>query len=220
MNGKTEGRLSLAEIALSLLQGGTIRIGRYRASDDMKHEGWLHRGDDPKRFVTEEQVNEFKEEGVYFRCHLISMAEGWYLFVPLGAFGEERDNRLRLQEIVDRESVHIRKAVTLEPSGRYIIDQDHRKIAEMYQPGDSPAETEAIKRRIVRSFNALPDLVGVLMRADKEGALWQALFNEGITDAYDAALKDAVEALGETGIADVALLYELDPNSIRAKLGE
>ncbi|KAF7962628.1 hypothetical protein AWV80_19410 [Cupriavidus sp. UYMU48A] len=114
----------------------------------------------------------------------------------------------------------VRKSITLEPSGRYIIDQHHRKIAEMYQPGDSPAETEAIKRRIVRSFNALPDLVGVLMRADKEGALWQALYNEGITDAYDAALKDAVEALGQTGVADVALLYELDPNSIRAKLGE
>ena len=108
----------------------------------------------------------------------------------------------------------------LIPSGRFIIDQDRRKVAEMLQPGDSPAETEAIKNRIVRSFNALPDLVGVLMRADKEGGLWQALFNGGITDAYDAALKSALEALGEAGIADIALRYELDLESLRAMLAE
>ncbi|MGF6604022.1 hypothetical protein P3T23_008777 [Paraburkholderia sp. GAS448] len=110
-----------------------------------------------------------------------------------------------------------RPPLTLVPSGRFIIDKDHRKIAEMYQPGDSPAEMEAIKRRIVGSFNALPDIVGVLMRADKEGALWQALCNEGITDSYDAALASAVKALGEAGIAEVALRAELDPDSIRAK---
>lgn len=108
----------------------------------------------------------------------------------------------------------------LIPSGRFITDQDHRKVAEMYQPGDSPAEMEALKGRIVHSFNALPDLVGVLMRANKEGALWQALYNEGITDSYDAALSCAVRALGEEGIVDVATRYEVDPESLRAKLGE
>jgi hypothetical protein len=108
----------------------------------------------------------------------------------------------------------------LIPSGRFIIDQDRRKVAELFQPGDSPAEAEAIKSRIVRSFNALPDLVGVLMRADKDGGLWQALYNEAITDAYDAALKSALKALGDAGIADIAFRYELDPESLRAKLGE
>jgi hypothetical protein len=111
-----------------------------------------------------------------------------------------------------------RKALTLIPSGRFITDQDGRKVAELFQPGDSPAEREAIKRRIVSSFNALPDLVGVLLRADKEGALWQALCNAGITDKYDGALSDAVKALGDVGIADVAHRYQLDLEAIRAKL--
>lgn len=108
-------------------------------------------------------------------------------------------------------------ALRLASSGRFIVDQDRRKVAEMYQPGDSPAEMEAIKRRIVGSFNALPDLVGVLMRADKEGGLWQALCNEGITDSYDAALASAVKALGEAGIVEVALRAEIDPDRVRAK---
>ncbi|WP_425953220.1 hypothetical protein [Ralstonia pseudosolanacearum] len=109
------------------------------------------------------------------------------------------------------------KSLTLKPSGRFITDDQGRKVAEMFQPGDSPAEQEAIKSRIVGSFNALPGLVGVLLRADKDGGLWQALYNEGITDAYDGALSDAVKALGEDGIAMVAHRYELDPESIRAK---
>jgi hypothetical protein len=83
---------------------------------------------------------------------------------------------------------------------------------------DSPAEREAIKRRIVGSFNALPTLVGVLLRADKEGALWHALYNEGITDAYDDALSEAVKALGDEGIATVAHRYELDPEAVRSKV--
>jgi hypothetical protein len=115
------------------------------------------------------------------------------------------------------KSIEAYQCPSLVPSGRFIIDQDHRKVAEMYQP-DSPVEMEAIKRRIVGSFNALPDLVGVLLRADKEGALWQALSNEGITGKYDEALSCAVKALGDVGIADVAHRYELDPEAIRAKL--
>ncbi|MBP0639964.1 hypothetical protein [Cupriavidus sp. AcVe19-6a] len=91
------------------------------------------------------------------------------------------------QQATQEPSIHV--IPQLIPSGRFIIDQDRRKVAEMFQPGDSPAETETIKSRIVRSFNALPDLVGVLMRADKEGGLWQALFNEGIGDAFNAASK-------------------------------
>lgn len=111
-------------------------------------------------------------------------------------------------------------AIPEHSSASSFLNQDHRKIAEMYQHSDSPAETEAIKNRIVRSFNALPDLVGVLMRADKEGGIWQALYNEGITDAYDAALKSALEAIGEAGIADIAFRYELGPEILRAKLAE
>ncbi|MBB5546585.1 hypothetical protein [Paraburkholderia fungorum] len=107
----------------------------------------------------------------------------------------------------------------IEQSGRFIVDDAGRKIAEMY-PGTSPDAKQAIKRRLVQSFNALPDLVGVLLRADKEGGLWQALYNEGITDSYDAALAASLNALGDDGIADVAARYELDPERIRAKLGE
>lgn len=59
-------------------------------------------------------------------------------------------------------------------------------------------------------------MVGVLLRANKEGTLWQALYNEGITDAYDEVLSEAVKALGDDGIALVAQRYELDPDVIRA----
>lgn len=107
--------------------------------------------------------------------------------------------------------------VILAPSGRFITDNRNRKVAEVFQPGDSPAEAEVMKRRIVGSFNALPDLVGVLLRADKEGSLWQALYNEGITDAYDEALSRAVKALGEEGLTTVAHRYDLDLEAIRAK---
>ncbi|CAE6795605.1 hypothetical protein R70006_05058 [Paraburkholderia domus] len=110
------------------------------------------------------------------------------------------------------------KPLTLVPSGRFITDEQGRKIAEMFQPGDSPAEREAIKSRMVRSFNALPALIGVLLRADKEGGIWQALYNEGITDAYNEALSEAVKALGEEGVASVAHRYELDPEVIRMKI--
>jgi hypothetical protein len=117
-----------------------------------------------------------------------------------------------------KPEVQFTRRLMLLPSGRFITDEQGRKIAEMFQPGDSPAEREAIKSRILGSFNALPSLVGVLLRADKEGALWQALYNEGITDAYDAALSEAVKALGDEGIATVAHLYELDAEVIRAKI--
>lgn len=109
--------------------------------------------------------------------------------------------------------------LTLVPHGRFIRDGQSRMVAEMHQPGDSVAEQEALKRRIVRSFNALPDLIGVLLRADKEDAISNALHNEGITDAYDVALADAVSALGDDGIAVVAQRYELDPEAIRRKIG-
>ena len=106
---------------------------------------------------------------------------------------------------------------SLMPSGRFIVDQEHRKVAEMHQPGDSTAEQEAFKHRIVGSFNALPDLVGVLLRADSDGALREVLHQEGITDAFDAAVTQAVRALGEAGIADVAHRYEVDPQAIRSR---
>ncbi|MDR5799079.1 MULTISPECIES: hypothetical protein [Caballeronia] len=111
----------------------------------------------------------------------------------------------------------VEKPMMLTPSGRFITDDRGRKIAEMFQPGDSPAEQEAIKRRLVGSFNALPSIVGVLIRADKEGTLTRALYNEGITDAYDEALGQAVQALGAEGIAMVAHRYELEPEVIHAK---
>lgn len=115
--------------------------------------------------------------------------------------------------------INLATPLTLVPHGRFIRDGQSRMIAEMLQPGDSVAEQEAIKRRIVRSFNALPDLIGVLLRADKEEAISNALYNEGITDAYDIALAEAVYALGDDGIAVVAQRYELDPEAIRGKIG-
>ena len=106
---------------------------------------------------------------------------------------------------------------SLMPSGRFIVDQEHRKVAQMHQPGDSVAEQEAFKHRIVGSFNALPDLVGVLLRADSNGAVREGLLQEGITDAFDAAMTQAVRALGEAGIADVAHRYEIDPQAIHSR---
>ena len=115
-------------------------------------------------------------------------------------------------------SHNLAEPFTLVPHGRFIRDGQNRMIAEVLQPGDSVAEQESIKRRIVRSFNALPDLVGVLLRADKEGALSTALYNEGISDAYDVALAKAVSALGDEGIVTVAQRYELDLDGILAKI--
>ena len=46
---------------------------------------------------------------------------------------------------------------------------------------------------------ALIDLVGVLLRANGEGALWQALANEGITDAYMQSMNQAMKVLGPKG---------------------
>lgn len=132
--------------------------------------------------------------------------------------GDMRDKDLGADEQWKLPEVQSMRRLMLMPSGRFITDEQGRKVAEMFQPGDSPAEREAIKSRIVGSFNALPSLVGVLLRADKEGALWQALYNEAITDAYDAALSDAVKALGDEGVATVAHLYELDVEVIRAKI--
>ena len=74
---------------------------------------------------------------------------------------------------------------------------------------DAPADPAAA---------ALSDLVGVLLRADKEGGIWQALYNEGITDSYDQALEGALRALGNRGIADVAHRYELDPAALLERI--
>ncbi|MGF6440223.1 hypothetical protein [Paraburkholderia youngii] len=110
------------------------------------------------------------------------------------------------------------KPLLLEPSGRFITDNRGRKVAEMMQPGDSPAEQEAIKRRIVGSFNALPDLVSVLLRADRDGALWKALDDEGIKDSFGPAFTDAVAALGDEALAEVAHRFDLDLQAVRAKV--
>lgn len=105
----------------------------------------------------------------------------------------------------------------LKPSGRFITDERGRKVAEMFQPGDSPAEQEAIKRRLLGSFNVLPAMVGVLLRVDKEGALRKALDDEGMTDVYANVFLEAMKVLGDDGVAMVAHQYELDPQVIRAK---
>lgn len=106
----------------------------------------------------------------------------------------------------------------LKPSGRFITDEQGRKVAEIFQPGDSPAEQEAIKRRLLGSFNMLPAMVGVLLRLDKDGTLRQALDNEGMSDAYADVLLESVKVLGDEGVALVAHRYELDPAVIRAKV--
>lgn len=106
----------------------------------------------------------------------------------------------------------------LRPSGRFIIDEQGRKVAEMFQPGESPAEQEAIKRRLLGSYNLLPALVGVLLRVDRDGALQHALDNEGMPDAYAGVFLEAVKVLGDEGVAMVAHRYELDPEVIRAKV--
>lgn len=105
---------------------------------------------------------------------------------------------------------------SLAPSGRFIVDQQGRKVAEMFHPGESPAEQEAIKRRIVGSHNALPDLIGVLLRANADKGVDTVMYGEGISDAYGAALHAALAALGDGGIADVAHRYELDAQDIHA----
>lgn len=43
--------------------------------------------------------------------------------------------------------------IKLVPSGRFITDQEGRKVCEMMWPG-SPSEQEEIKRRIVAAYNA------------------------------------------------------------------
>lgn len=56
---------------------------------------------------------------------------------------------------------------------------------------------------------ALIEIVGVLLRANTEGGLWQALANEGITDAYMQSMTEALKALGPDGIATMEHRYEI-----------
>jgi len=54
-------------------------------------------------------------------------------------------------------------------SGRFIAGEQGRKNAVLFQPGDSPVDQEAIRNaRFARSTHCGP-LVGVLLRAAKEG---------------------------------------------------
>ncbi|MFP3637679.1 hypothetical protein [Paraburkholderia sp. SIMBA_054] len=74
--------------------------------------------------------------------------------------------------------------------------------------GTSPSQAES----------ALAELVGVLLRADKQGGIWQALYNEGITDAYDQALDTALRVLGPVGVERLAQNYELDTDAVMERL--
>jgi len=62
---------------------------------------------------------------------------------------------------------------------------------------------------------ALSDLVGVLLRANAEGAVDAVLANEGISDAFEQAMEGAAHALGPEGLAVVAHRYEIDPAVVR-----
>ncbi|MYM92418.1 hypothetical protein [Duganella vulcania] len=68
---------------------------------------------------------------------------------------------------------------------------------------------------------ALLDLVGVLLRADREEALSDVLHNEGIGDAYAQAMVEALKALGRDGVAVIAHRYETAvPAELQAMLAE
>lgn len=108
----------------------------------------------------------------------------------------------------------------LQPSGRFITDKTGRKIAEMFQPGDSVAEQEAYKRRLVGSFNQLPSLIGVLLRADADGRLSQVLYSEGISDAFEDVLKESLEAIGPEGVAEMIQRYEINEASVQPYLAQ
>lgn len=57
---------------------------------------------------------------------------------------------------------------------------------------------------------ALIDLLGVLLRANAENGVWQAMHNEGICDAYMAAVEQGIDVLKEHGLAhEVERRYEI-----------
>lgn len=120
-------------------------------------------------------------------------------------------------------TIFLREHHSLQPSGRFITDKLGRKVAEMMQPGDSVSEQETYKRRLVGSFNALPTLFGVLLRADADGKLSNVLYAEGLSDAYEVVFKEALTAMGESGVAEMLQRYELEPSAINTfaeKTGE
>jgi hypothetical protein len=61
--------------------------------------------------------------------------------------------------------------VILVPSGRFITDQERRKVCEMMWPG-FPKEQEELKRRIVAAFNACR---GLSMEALEAGSLKEVI---------------------------------------------
>jgi len=86
---------------------------------------------------------------------------------------------------------------------------------EVPPPADGPASGASAHTGVQA---ALSTLLGVLLRADQQGGLWQALFNEGITDAYDPALDAALSVLGEDAVADIAHRYDLDRDALLERL--
>lgn len=88
------------------------------------------------------------------------------------------------------------QSLTLVPSGRFITDGQGRKIAEVFQPGDSPLEQCALKRRIIRSFNGFP-ILATALRNLVEAINFSPLGVRGIKGMEAAKI-----ALGVVGLED------------------
>lgn len=104
--------------------------------------------------------------------------------------------------------------IKLVPSGRFITDQEGRKVCEMMWPG-SPSEQEEIKRRIVAAYNACrwdhqpearnvniaaaPDLLEALQDCIEQIAQMQPLFDDE-DGAIRAALDKAQRAVDKATV--------------------
>lgn len=57
------------------------------------------------------------------------------------------------------------------------------------------------------AYLALTDLLGLFLKADVDGVVSQALYNTGISDAFDAALLGGLQAIGANGRQDIKFRY-------------
>lgn len=68
------------------------------------------------------------------------------------------------------------------------------------------------------ALSALLTLAGVLLRADQDRAIRDAIHNEGMDDSYCSALFHALSALGDDGLSELAHTYELDLEFVRSQM--
>jgi len=210
----------LAEIAGRKYVMGNLEVA-------FKDDFW---GEDGNDFDPESEVREYCEGVLAFINPRVVQGE---LCLPLDA-GDP--GRLIVQVAVPIESIADRTKALERISAIFGTAANHASLAALADhPADGEAPETGTHAAIQQSVGAgnllaatesrfdqggqsakaaLSDILGVLLRADQEGRVREALFAEGITDAYDSALDAGLRIFGNDGLADIAYRYELDQSKL------